>query len=32
LKYNHEANVMIESKEVAEEYEEYFEELWSQSS
>ena len=29
LNYNHEANALIESKEVAEEYENYFEDLWN---
>lgn len=28
LKYNHEADVMLRGKKVAEEYEEYFETLW----
>ncbi len=32
LNYNHEANVLIQGREVAEEYEEYFETLWQQSS
>ncbi len=29
LKYNHEANALIESREVAEQYEKYFNSLWS---
>ncbi len=28
LNYNHEANALIESKEVAQQYEKYFQELW----
>ena len=31
LKYNHEANVLLDGKEVAEEYDAYFETLWSQA-
>ncbi len=29
LKYNHEANALIDSKEVAQEYEDYFNSLWN---
>ncbi len=32
LDYNHEANILIENEKVAEEYEEYFEHLWSMYS
>ncbi len=32
LKYNHEANALIESREVANEYENYFEHLWNMYS
>jgi phosphatidylserine/phosphatidylglycerophosphate/cardiolipin synthase-like enzyme len=31
LDKNHEANILINSKELAKEYEKYFEEIWKES-